>query len=106
MKISRLEVFVLGDGPEIDPDKGGVEPLACIRMLGARHCGNEVIDVVFFDVTAFSVVGLVTAFSVVGLVTAFSVVSVVSIRADLAARSLHGPGSRVDDGNGFIPIAV
>lgn len=32
MQISRLEVFVLGDGPEIDPDKGGVEPLACIRI--------------------------------------------------------------------------
>lgn len=32
MKISRLEVFVIGDGPEIDPDKGGVEPLACIRI--------------------------------------------------------------------------
>lgn len=32
MKISRLEVFVIGDGPEIDPDQGGVEPLACIRV--------------------------------------------------------------------------
>jgi L-alanine-DL-glutamate epimerase-like enolase superfamily enzyme len=32
MKIARLEVLVLGDGPEIDPDKGGVEPLACIRV--------------------------------------------------------------------------
>ncbi len=32
MKIARLEVFVIGDGPEIDPDKGGVEPLACIRV--------------------------------------------------------------------------
>lgn len=32
MRISRLETFVLGDGPEIDPDKGGVEPLACIRL--------------------------------------------------------------------------
>lgn len=32
MKIARLEVFVLGDGPDIDPDKGGVEPLACIRI--------------------------------------------------------------------------
>ena len=32
MNVSRLEVFVLGDGPEIDPDKGGVEPLACIRV--------------------------------------------------------------------------
>lgn len=32
MKISRLEVFVIGDGPEIDPDKGGVEPLACVRV--------------------------------------------------------------------------
>ena len=32
MIISRLETFVVGDGPEIDPDKGGVEPLACIRV--------------------------------------------------------------------------
>lgn len=32
MKITRLEVFVIGDGPEIDPDKGGVEPLACVRV--------------------------------------------------------------------------
>ena len=32
MKIERLEVFVIGDGPEIDPDKGGVEPLACVRV--------------------------------------------------------------------------
>lgn len=32
MKISRLEVLVIGDGPGIDPDQGGVEPLACIRM--------------------------------------------------------------------------
>ena len=32
MPIARLEVFVIGDGPEIDPDRGGVEPLACIRI--------------------------------------------------------------------------
>jgi L-alanine-DL-glutamate epimerase-like enolase superfamily enzyme len=32
VRISRLEVFVIGDGPDIDPDKGGVEPLACIRV--------------------------------------------------------------------------
>lgn len=32
MKLNRLEVFVIGDGPEIDPDKGGIEPLACIRI--------------------------------------------------------------------------
>jgi L-alanine-DL-glutamate epimerase-like enolase superfamily enzyme len=32
MIIGRLETFVIGDGPEIDPDKGGVEPLACIRV--------------------------------------------------------------------------
>ena len=32
LKITRLEVFVIGDGPEIDPDKGGVEPLACLRV--------------------------------------------------------------------------
>lgn len=30
--ISQLEVLVIGDGPNIDPDKGGVEPLACIRV--------------------------------------------------------------------------
>ena len=27
LKITRLETFVIGDGPEIDPNKGGVEPL-------------------------------------------------------------------------------
>jgi L-alanine-DL-glutamate epimerase-like enolase superfamily enzyme len=32
MQISRLEVFVIGDGPKIDPDQGGVEPLACLRI--------------------------------------------------------------------------
>ena len=32
LKITRLEVFVIGDGPGIDPDKGGVEPLACLRV--------------------------------------------------------------------------
>lgn len=32
MRISRLEVFVIGDGPQVDPDQGGVEPLACIRV--------------------------------------------------------------------------
>jgi L-alanine-DL-glutamate epimerase-like enolase superfamily enzyme len=32
MKIARLEVFVLGDGPDVDPDKGGVEPLAFVRV--------------------------------------------------------------------------
>ncbi len=32
MKISRLEVFVIGDGPQIDPDQGGIEPLACLRI--------------------------------------------------------------------------
>jgi L-alanine-DL-glutamate epimerase-like enolase superfamily enzyme len=32
MEINRLEVFVIGDGPEIDPDKGGVEPLALVRV--------------------------------------------------------------------------
>jgi L-alanine-DL-glutamate epimerase-like enolase superfamily enzyme len=32
MKIARLETFVLGDGADVDPDKGGVEPLACIRI--------------------------------------------------------------------------
>ena len=33
MKISHLETFVIGDGPDIDPDKGGVEPLACVRVV-------------------------------------------------------------------------
>ncbi len=32
LKISRLETLVIGDGPNIDPDKGGVEPLACVRV--------------------------------------------------------------------------
>lgn len=32
MKIIGLETFVLGDGPQIDPDQGGVEPLACLRI--------------------------------------------------------------------------
>ncbi len=32
MKIVRLETFVIGDGPNVDPDQGGVEPLACVRM--------------------------------------------------------------------------
>jgi L-alanine-DL-glutamate epimerase-like enolase superfamily enzyme len=32
MKITRLDTFVIGDGPDIDPDKGGVEPLACVRV--------------------------------------------------------------------------
>lgn len=31
--IARLETFVIGDGPEVDPDQGGVEPLACLRVL-------------------------------------------------------------------------
>ncbi|MBS0263549.1 MAG: mandelate racemase/muconate lactonizing enzyme family protein [Planctomycetes bacterium] len=32
VRIERLETFVIGDGPGIDPDKGGVEPLACLRV--------------------------------------------------------------------------
>lgn len=32
LTITRLETFVIGDGPEIDPDQGGVEPLACLRI--------------------------------------------------------------------------
>ena len=32
MRITRLETFAIGDGRDIDPDKGGVEPLACIRV--------------------------------------------------------------------------
>lgn len=31
-KITRLETFVIGDGPEIDPDKGGIVPLAIIKV--------------------------------------------------------------------------
>src|SRR5262245_17188629 len=32
MKITRLETFVIGDGDKIDPDKGGVEAIACVRV--------------------------------------------------------------------------
>jgi len=32
MKITRLETIVVGDGPDIDPNLGGVEPLAIIRV--------------------------------------------------------------------------
>lgn len=32
LKITRLETLVIGEGPEVDPDKGGVEPLACVRV--------------------------------------------------------------------------
>lgn len=32
LRIVRLETFVIGDGTGIDPDKGGIEPLACIRV--------------------------------------------------------------------------
>jgi L-alanine-DL-glutamate epimerase-like enolase superfamily enzyme len=32
MKITHLDTFVIGDGRHIDPDKGGVEPLACIEV--------------------------------------------------------------------------
>lgn len=32
MKIARLEVVAIGDGPDIDPDRGGIEPLACVRV--------------------------------------------------------------------------
>ena len=32
MKITALETFVIGDGPQIDPDKGAVEPMACLRI--------------------------------------------------------------------------
>ncbi len=31
-KIVRLETLVIGDGPEVDPDQGGVEPIACLRV--------------------------------------------------------------------------
>lgn len=32
MKITHLETFVIGDGRDIDPDKGAIEPLACLRV--------------------------------------------------------------------------
>lgn len=32
MKITQLETFVIGDGASIDPDKGAIEPLACLRV--------------------------------------------------------------------------
>ncbi|MDP6359124.1 MAG: mandelate racemase/muconate lactonizing enzyme family protein [Planctomycetota bacterium] len=32
MKITRLETFTIGEGPDVDPDKGGIEPIACIRV--------------------------------------------------------------------------
>lgn len=32
MKITRLETFVIGDRGDIDPDKGGVEPIAILRV--------------------------------------------------------------------------
>jgi L-alanine-DL-glutamate epimerase-like enolase superfamily enzyme len=32
LKITRLETFVIGDGPDVDPDQGGIEPLACLRI--------------------------------------------------------------------------
>ena len=33
LKIVALETFLIGDGPDTDPDKGGVEPLACVRVV-------------------------------------------------------------------------
>jgi L-alanine-DL-glutamate epimerase-like enolase superfamily enzyme len=34
MKIERLETFVIGDDPELDPDTtGAIEPMACIRVI-------------------------------------------------------------------------
>jgi L-alanine-DL-glutamate epimerase-like enolase superfamily enzyme len=33
MKISRLEVFIIGEDPRLDPNKtGAIEPMACIRV--------------------------------------------------------------------------
>ena len=32
MKITQLETFVIGDGPNIDPNMGGIEPLAILRV--------------------------------------------------------------------------
>jgi len=34
MKIERLETFVIGDDPDLDPDRtGAIEPMACIRVI-------------------------------------------------------------------------
>ena len=33
MKITDICVDIIGDGLNVNPDKGGVEPLAVIRML-------------------------------------------------------------------------
>src|SRR5262249_6549846 len=32
MKIARLETFVIGDRTDVDPDKGGVPLMACVRV--------------------------------------------------------------------------
>lgn len=32
MRITHLDVSAIGDGPDVDPDKGGVEPLAIIQV--------------------------------------------------------------------------
>src|SRR5436309_1994774 len=37
MKIARLEVFVISDGPDIDPDKGGVEPMFAQQVARAER---------------------------------------------------------------------
>lgn len=37
--VESLETFVIGDGPRIDPDQGGVEPLACLRIRAGGLCG-------------------------------------------------------------------
>ncbi len=39
MKIDSLEVLVIGDAADVDPDKGGVEPLACILVKAEGLCG-------------------------------------------------------------------
>ena len=32
MKITKCEIVVIGDGPDVDPDKGGVEPLPILTV--------------------------------------------------------------------------
>jgi L-alanine-DL-glutamate epimerase-like enolase superfamily enzyme len=32
VKITRLEAFVIADGAGVHPDKGGIEPMACVRV--------------------------------------------------------------------------
>ena len=32
MKFTAIEIFVIGDGKDVDPDRGGVEPLPFVRV--------------------------------------------------------------------------